>query len=495
VTTTFVCDDVCHWADTYAGPPFHALLCDPPYAIAFMNKAWDKQGIAFRPATWQALTRHLLPGAFVIACGGTRTAHRLACALEDAGLILHPSLGWAFAEGFPKATRIDTAIDKAAGATREPLPDGPYASRRTAPYPGNTGMVFGDDAYIRPEGQPRSAPATDRAKVWAAHRYGRQALKPAVEWLVVAQVPYAEAPVDSIVATGAGAWWIEGGRVAGPAPHHNYGRTSGQQSMAGPSAEAFDTPPEGRWPPNLALQHSPGCVRVGTKQVPGTHRPGPGTDSSKMGWHGRFLQEHTRQNYTAPDGTEAVPAYTCVPGCVVAALDAQAGEHPAGGAKDCRGQTHGYMHSRVSTRNQTYGSYEDTGGPSRFFPCFDWAAEVAEQLAEASPLYYTSKASQQERSAGLYTDRNPHPTIKPLALCRWLATLLLPPAAYAPRRLLVPFAGVGSEALGATLAGWDEVVGIEQDASYVAIAQRREAWWCAGQGALWPWHGGFASSR
>ena len=73
--------------------------------------------------------------------------------------------------------------------------------------------------------------------------------------------------------------------------------------------------------------------------------------------------------------------------------------------------------------------------------------------------------------------RNTHPTVKPIDLCRYLATLLLPPAAYGPRRLLVPFSGSGSEMIGAGLAGWEHVQGIELEAEHVAIAAARLAWW------------------
>ena len=75
--------------------------------------------------------------------------------------------------------------------------------------------------------------------------------------------------------------------------------------------------------------------------------------------------------------------------------------------------------------------------------------------------------------------RSTHPTHKPIALTRWLATLLLPPDAYAPRRLLVPFSGSGSEMIGALLASWEEVVGIEMDAEYAEIARARLAHWAA----------------
>ena len=73
--------------------------------------------------------------------------------------------------------------------------------------------------------------------------------------------------------------------------------------------------------------------------------------------------------------------------------------------------------------------------------------------------------------------RNVHPTVKSVSLCVWLASLLLPPDSVKPRRILVPFAGSGSEMIGALLAGWDEVIGIEQDAAYVTIAEARLTWW------------------
>ena len=73
--------------------------------------------------------------------------------------------------------------------------------------------------------------------------------------------------------------------------------------------------------------------------------------------------------------------------------------------------------------------------------------------------------------------RNIHPTIKNVKLTQWLATLLLPPAEYAPRRILVPFAGVMSEGIGCGLAGWDEIVGVELMPEYVEIAEARLAHW------------------
>lgn len=127
---TIHCGDALKWAAEYDGPPFHALLADPPYHLTdprdmrraspskdqrdrietqsggFMNCRWDGGGVSFQPETWAALAKHLYPGAFVMAFAGTRGYHRMACAMEDGGLIIHPLLIYCFGSGFPKATRI-----------------------------------------------------------------------------------------------------------------------------------------------------------------------------------------------------------------------------------------------------------------------------------------------------------------------------------------------------------------------------------------------------
>jgi hypothetical protein len=469
------------------------MLTDPPYHLTneregtrgFMGQAWDGGSLAHNPQTWKLLAQHLLPGAFGMTFGSARGWHRLACAIEDAGLILHPSvfmLGWSNGNGFPKATRIDTQIDAAAGAAREVIAQGPYASKRPHVNQATQGLVYADDSYLRPSGDPLTAPATPLAAAWAGHRYGLQVLKPAIEPILVWQKPYAGRPVDSITATGAGALWVEGSRVAleNARPlldaYRKTGAINGGGGTISGGSKAIGETMLGRWPPNLCLLHTPECQPVGTRQVHGTHHPGPHAGRNQAGTYGGYVGRHQVQDYAAPDGTETVTAYYCAPGCPVAALDAQAGEHKAGGPKDCRGEPHGYGEARQSTCNQVYESYGDTGAVSRFFPQFHWSDDVAAQLAVADPVLYCGKASSRERDAGT-TGNNYHPTVKPLALLQWLATLLLPPPDYAPRRLLVPFAGSGSECIAAQLSGWEEVLGIEASPEYCAIAQARLAWW------------------
>ena len=108
--------------DVIASLPSNSLdacVTDPPYELGFMGRKWDASGIAYDKWLWSEVWRVLKPGAHVLAFGGTRTWHRLACAIEDAGFEVRDSICWLYASGFPKSLDVSKAIDKAAGAERE----------------------------------------------------------------------------------------------------------------------------------------------------------------------------------------------------------------------------------------------------------------------------------------------------------------------------------------------------------------------------------------
>jgi len=466
---TIICADVLDWAAAYDGLPFHALLTDCPYEYGFMGKSWDAAGISFQSATWSALAKHLLPGAFGMTFAGARTWHRIACAIEDAGLIIHPSLFlyWARGSGFPKATRIDTQVDKAAGAERTDYISGGHIGMSVAAGNGSNANVH--NARISPHvvGKGRfteGTPQTALARTWAGHRYGLQCIKPAVEPIIVFQKPYEGRPVDCITATGAGALNIDGCRI-GLVAVQTIGQRNGTGLYGASTPEGWKGEIHtGRWPANLLLCHAEGCQQ------------------------------------------ETVANWECVEGCPVRLLGEQSGElAPAGGPKYTNHT------SGMFGLGQPGHIYKDLGTASRFFFQADWSLDVAEQLAAAEPVRYVPKVARSERDAGLEgmplspsfdkntskiirrydpeTGRittseykpgqrhNPHPTVKPLRLTQYLATLLLPPPQYAPRRILVPFAGSGSEMIGAALAGWEEILGVELDADYCAIAEARLTHW------------------
>jgi site-specific DNA-methyltransferase (adenine-specific) len=172
-------------------------------------------------------------------------------------------------------------------------------------------------------------------------------------------------------------------------------------------------------------------------------------------------------------GTEEVSAWECADNCPVAALDRQAGELQSGtmragtrrAAQDVPGSVVYGVYGGNATNADTPG---DSGGASRFY--------FQATFEEADFLIYRAKADRAEREIGMAPgERCQHPTLKPISLAAYLAKLILPPPREdgEPRRLLVPFAGAGSEIIGALRAGWEEVVGIELDPEHVEWAAAR----------------------
>ena len=95
------------------GVTVDAVVTDPPYELGFMGKAWDKSGIAFQSETWARCLRLLKPGGHLLAFGGTRTIHRIVCAIEDAGFDIRDMVSWVYGQGFPKSLDVGKAIDSA----------------------------------------------------------------------------------------------------------------------------------------------------------------------------------------------------------------------------------------------------------------------------------------------------------------------------------------------------------------------------------------------
>lgn len=92
-----------------------AIVTDPPYELNFMNKGWDNTGIAFQKATWEKCLKVLKPGGHLLAFGGSRTYHRIAVAIEDAGFELRDTIQWIYGSGMPKSMNIGLALDKKNG--------------------------------------------------------------------------------------------------------------------------------------------------------------------------------------------------------------------------------------------------------------------------------------------------------------------------------------------------------------------------------------------
>lgn len=157
-----------------------SIVTDPPYGLEFMGKAWDHGVPGFE--FWDLLKVVCKPGAMLLAFGGTRKFHRLACAIEDAGWEIRDCINWIYGSGFPKSLDISKAIDKAAGAEREVV--GTYKARGFSDVsPTEDGRNQWAAGEVSDKIGTRTAPSTDAAKQWDG--WGT-ALKPAWEPIIVA---------------------------------------------------------------------------------------------------------------------------------------------------------------------------------------------------------------------------------------------------------------------------------------------------------------------
>jgi len=180
-----------------------SIVTDPPYELGFMNKKWDSTGIAYNVDLWKECLRVLKPGGHLLAFGGTRTYHRMTCAIEDAGFEIRDCIQWLYSAGFPKSHDISKAIDKQAGAERRVIGK---SSRHGGGIKGN-----GTSYELPPDIPYITAPATPEAKQWEG--WGT-ALKPANEPIVLARKPLSEKTVaENVLKWGTGGLNIDGCRV------------------------------------------------------------------------------------------------------------------------------------------------------------------------------------------------------------------------------------------------------------------------------------------
>lgn len=190
-----------------------SIVTDPPYELGFMGKSWDSTGIAFNVEVWREALRVLKPGGHLIAFSGSRTYHRMAVAIEDAGFEIRDQIMWVYGSGFPKSMSVSKAVESHLLngksnpiALRKTEQDGDGESYQLTGK--NNGILGETRVYDRKE----FTPSTDQAKEWEG--WGT-ALKPAHEPMVLARKPIAGTVANNVLTYGVGGLNIDGTRADG----------------------------------------------------------------------------------------------------------------------------------------------------------------------------------------------------------------------------------------------------------------------------------------
>lgn len=200
---------------TFQSESVDAVVTDPSYELNFMSKGWDNSGVAFQKETWQHCYRVLKPGGYLLAFGGTRTFHRIACAIEDAGFEIRDTIMWLYGSGFPKSLNIGLAIDKKNGVDSPVVAQNQDILKKQAKNirEGHRKIVDSFDAGAdgRNNGfKTVSADIRQAQNKWAG--WGT-CLKPAYEPIIVARKPFKGSLVDNVFENGVGGLNIDECRV------------------------------------------------------------------------------------------------------------------------------------------------------------------------------------------------------------------------------------------------------------------------------------------
>ncbi|MCB0135005.1 MAG: site-specific DNA-methyltransferase [Caldilineaceae bacterium] len=396
-----------------------AIVTDPPYGLRFMGKHWDYDvpGVD----VWAECLRVLKPGGHLLAFGGTRTYHRMAVAIEDAGFEIRDQIQWLYGSGFPKSRDVSKAIDEEAGAEREDAIKGGHMGISINGGDGRNERAAELHKYnqINKGALLRGTPATPDAERWQG--WGT-ALKPANEPICMARKPLVGTVAANVLAWGTGAINVDGCRVG---TEDDTGRPCGVHGWQ---------------------HHAKGFTQSG-KMVTQSHASGR--------WPANVIH----------DGSDEV----------VGLFPARAG---AQGGKDNRGRTHGAFSMdspRQATRKDTWQPRDELGSAARFFYCakaskaerdagLDGLPEVARHTLSGGEFIADGRTAVMGKAEA----RNHHPTVKPVALMRYLVRLVTPPGGV----VLDPFCGSGSTGIGAVVEGF-RFVGIERETEYVEIARLR----------------------
>lgn len=408
-----------HWMAAELREYVRGTLGDTLAASLFPQDSYTHAGKGFMgktwdsfvpgPEVWREVLRVLKPGGHALVFSGTRTYDLTVLAMRIAGFEVRDQLAWMYGQGFPKSRNISIDLDKAAGALE-------HRGKRVK-------HMVGQEDAAKPEALPPYEPVTDEAIAWLGWGTG---LKPGQEPIALARKPLAGTIAANVLEYGTAGVNIDGCRI-----------------------ETDDTRAEAN-------------------------------NNGTNGWN-------TGSGVVAGSEAGRHPANVLLDEDAAELLDAQTGALKAGKAVRRNGVSGGATSiSRPKPVGTPDLGYADSGGASRFF----YVAKTSAKEREAGLEAFTTQTAGEltggrvEGSAGLSSPRagagrttktgraNTHPTVKPIALMRYLVRLVTPPGGV----VLDPYAGSGSTGAAAVLEGL-RFVGCELEAEYVKIAEARIAYW------------------
>ncbi len=401
-----------------------SIVTDPPYELGFMGKKWDSTGIAFNKELWKEALRVLKPGGHLISFSGSRTYHRMAVAIEDAGFEIRDQVLWMYGSGFPKSLDVSKAIDKKFGAERE------VVEKQGKVFNGSNNNIDGFSGVYE---TISNNPSTPQAKQWSG--WGT-ALKPAHEPMVLARKPMSEKTVaENVLKWGVGALNIDGCRVGSEKVSiHGYKGNSFSQSYKDkgltPELNEYKTV-IGRFPANICHDGSEEVLSV----FPNTKSTTP-TEKNKRG--GKFPDDNTIElglkeiQRTGFDDSGSASRYFY---CAKASK------------KDRNEGLDSFELKAISSdKGNGLGRVCDKCGTSQLTPCD----------CEDNTWILPAK------------NQNNHPTVKPTDLMAYLVRLVTPPNG----TVLDPFNGSGSTGKACAREGFD-YIGIDLSQEYLDISKAR----------------------
>jgi len=385
-----------------------AVVTDPPYGLSFMGKRWDYDVPSV--AVWSECLRVLKPGGHLLSFGGSRTYHRMAVNVEDAGFEIRDQVMWVYGSGFPKSLNISKAIDKAAGAERAVT-----GSRVADDIRG--GNMHASNRGVRHVIELKETPATDAAKQW--HGWG-SALKPAHEPIVLARKPLGEKTLAAnVLEHGTGGLNIDGCRV-------------GDEVL--------------------------GSVRAGSARIGTFERKEMVTPKRT----GRFPA-----NLIHDGSDEVLAGFPDSNGQQGKCEDAQRSQANTYGSPSDNGKQYEPRNDKGSASRFFYCAKASKKDRDEGLQEFEAKASAASEF-RPNHAEKASKGEDGNPYGRWKPQRNIHPTVKPTTLMAYLCRLITPPGG----TVLDPFMGSGSTGKGAVREGFN-FIGIEREAEYIDIARAR----------------------